>query len=33
LYSRAPSRSSWIEHDHAERNVRRPKDALFARCM
>jgi hypothetical protein len=20
-----------LEHDHAERNVRRPKDALFAR--
>ena len=22
-----------LEHDHAERNVRRPADALFARCV
>jgi hypothetical protein len=25
------SLQSRLEHDHAERNVRRPKDALFAR--
>jgi hypothetical protein len=24
---------SILEHDHAERNVRRPEDALFARSV
>jgi hypothetical protein len=25
--------NQWLEHDHAQRNVRRPKDVLFARSV